>query len=78
MVVRCCNNGADEPYGFTPDECHTGKTWQEAREICQSIVHQKVNKLDLCTVEQLNAGMTNHTGCGFDYFWTWALDECEK
>lgn len=64
LSVRCCSNDVVKvpmhKYG-----CNAEKTYSEAKEICSS------NKLRLCTVEEIKAGRTSGTGCGYDVKRIW-------
>eukprot|EP00931_Biecheleriopsis_adriatica_P054713 TRINITY_DN32226_c0_g1_i1.p1 TRINITY_DN32226_c0_g1~~TRINITY_DN32226_c0_g1_i1.p1 ORF type:complete len:1150 (-),score=208.44 TRINITY_DN32226_c0_g1_i1:46-3456(-) len=69
-AVRCC---ADDHHlvGSMSYGCHTGKTFSEAQEICES------HNLTLCTREEIEACRTCGTGCGFDAQRIWTLDTCD-
>jgi len=64
LYVRCCSSsGAKVPmrtYG-----CNAGKTYAEATAICSG------RGFRLCTQQEIMAGKTSGTGCGYDFKRVW-------
>lgn len=66
--VRCCHPVFQTPVSMDTYGCHFGKTFYEAKEICESA------KLRLCSQMEINTCRTCHTGCGFDRDRIWTAD----
>lgn len=68
-AVRCCKDTAS---GVTCETdvnslCNSGKTWAQAKSICESNGHR------LCTLPELQSNICCNTGCNYDYMtniWT--------
>jgi len=74
-AVRCCK---DAPGGLTCETdvnnlCNAGKTWSEAKQICESNGHR------LCTLTELQSNVCCGTGCNYDYMTNiWTSTKFEK
>jgi len=74
-AVRCCK---DTTTGLTCETdvntlCNSGKSWSEAKQICESNGHR------LCTLTELQSNVCCGTGCQFDYMTPiWTSTKAEK
>ena len=69
IAVSCCSD--DGSTGYRPDCGAYGKTYAEAKTICED------NGYRLCTLqEMLWDRVTESAGCLFDLAYNWVSDEC--
>lgn len=68
-VFASCGESDDNDMGSV---CTTDATWKEAYDICDNVGAR------LCTIEEIEQGVTNNTGCGFDDDMVWSMTPCEN
>ena len=72
IAVGCCN-AAGQGKRAAGMACSSAKTWGEAQAICEANT-QGYNRL--CTKDEIEAGATEGTGCGFDNNPIWTSTGC--
>merc|ERR1719343_3403 len=77
-AVRCCKKSSPSLVAADICEtdvnglCNSGKTYAEAKQICESATTQG-GGWSLCTITELQSGICCGTGCDYDYMtnvWT--------
>mmetsp|Transcript_82462 Transcript_82462/g.229853 ORF Transcript_82462/g.229853 Transcript_82462/m.229853 type:complete len:844 (-) Transcript_82462:71-2602(-) len=73
IAVRCCS-ASGEGEGDVGFSCTSGRTWSEAKAVCESStgIYNR-----LCTQAELESGSGVHSGCGFDNRYIWSSTPCE-